>query len=71
MKKCLKLKTVTFNGNLNQISLGAFSGCTILKTVTLTDQIVSVSEKAFNGCAVLSEIDLSKINANIAITYNR
>ena len=60
-EKCVKLKTVTFGGDIWQIPVGAFSGCTILKTVVLTEQIFDVGEKAFNGCGVLSVIDLSHV----------
>ncbi len=51
------LKNVDF-GNVTEISLDCFSGCTSLETIALPDKLTIIGARAFNGCTALKTANL-------------
>jgi len=57
---CLALRTVSLPKTLEQISIGAFSGCSKLLTVVvpLDSQSICIREESFHGCMCLANLAL-------------
>lgn len=55
---CMKLKSISIQGNINIIPNFCFYNCTSLETITLSSTIEEIQNNAFDGCINLKHIDL-------------
>ncbi len=60
LKNNKKLQKITISGNVSDIGVGAFQGCTALKTVKMGSKVTSIGDKAFYGCKKLSSLTIGK-----------
>ena len=59
---CRNLVNLTIGGDIGQISLSSFEGCSALQSVILTVKLEKIQTKAFKNCSTLKNIHLVKQN---------
>ncbi len=64
---CLKLKKVTFEGNIERIGTQVFSNCNRLESINIPDSVTEIGESAFNCCFKLI---LKELPSNLNIIGN-
>lgn len=70
-RDCTKLKSVTFEGNIEGIGERAFSGCTALKEVIFNGDVGrkdgsgGIGYRAFYGCSSLTSVSFTDRNAKL------
>ncbi len=55
-----KLKTVTLNGNLEEIGKNAFKGCTALTKIKIPAKVKTIGDFAFSGAKKLATVEIGK-----------
>lgn len=54
---CYKLKTVTFEGEIDAISNSTFESCNKLESINIPDSVTKIGDRAFLCCFALTEIN--------------
>lgn len=57
-----KIQSAVIESGVQNISAGAFSGCTALKKVSISDTVAQIDLNAFDGCTALAEFDVAAEN---------
>lgn len=57
-----KIQSVVIESGVQNISAGAFSGCTALEKLSISDTVAQIDLNAFDGCTALAEFDVAAEN---------
>lgn len=57
-----KIQSAVIESGVQNISAGAFSGCTALEKVIISDTVAQIGLNAFGGCTALAEFDVAAEN---------
>lgn len=57
-----KIQSVVIESGVQNISGGAFSGCTALEKVTISDTVAQIDLNAFDGCTSLAAFEIAEGN---------
>ena len=57
-----KIQSVVIESGVQNISAGAFSGCTALEKVSISDTVAQIDLNAFDGCTALAEFEVAADN---------
>lgn len=57
-----KIQSAVIESGVQNISAGAFSGCTALEKVSISETVTQIDLNAFGGCTALSDFDVAAEN---------
>lgn len=57
-----KIQSAVIESGVQNISAGAFSGCTALEKVSISDTVAQIDLNAFGGCTALAEFEVAADN---------
>lgn len=57
-----KIQSAVIESGVQNISAGAFSGCTALEKVSISDTVAQIDLNAFDGCTALAEFEVAADN---------
>ena len=57
-----KIQSVVIESGVQNISAGAFSGCTALEKLSISDTVAQIDLNAFDGCTALAEFEVAAEN---------
>lgn len=57
-----KIQSVVIESGVQNISAGAFSGCTALEKLSISDTVAQIDLNAFDGCTALAEFEVAADN---------
>lgn len=57
-----KIQSAVIESGVQNISGGAFSGCTALEKVSISDTVAQIDLNAFDGCSALAEFEVAEEN---------
>ena len=57
-----KIQSAVIESGVQNISAGAFSGCTVLEKVGISDTVAQIASNAFDGCTALAEFEVAAEN---------
>lgn len=57
-----KIQSAVIESGVQNISAGAFSGCTALEKVGISDTVAQIAPNAFDGCTALAEFEVAEGN---------
>lgn len=57
-----KIQSAVIESGVQNISAGAFSGCTALEKLSISETVTQIAPNAFGGCTALSDFDVAAEN---------